>query len=176
MKINILNIPEDGLNLQFSLAEDSFPSLISEKEELDFSLLKVEVASSIRRVRQSLFFTGTLDAAVDIPCSRCLETVHMALKVNFNYTLLPEVTTEKEDIELKTEDLDVSYYSGEVIDLNPIIFEQIMLQIPMKVLCSESCKGLCPHCGTNLNVGKCDCQSDVTDSRFAVLKNFKVEK
>jgi uncharacterized protein len=174
LKINILNIPEDGLNLQFSLAEDSFPDLISDKEKFAFSLRQVDVSSSLRKVRQSIFFTGTLDAALEMPCSRCLETANLALKTDFNYTLLPEVATSKEEIELRTEDLDVSYYTGELIDLTKIIFEQVMLQIPMKALCNELCKGLCPRCGINLNVEKCDCSSNFTDKRLAVLKNFKV--
>lgn len=174
MKINILNIPEEGLNLQFSITEESFPDLISEKEKFDFSLRRVDVSGSVRKVHQSIFFAGTLDTTLDTPCSRCLETVCLPLKADFNYTLLPETTTGKEEMELKVEDLDVDYYAGEVIDLAPIIFEQIMLQIPMKVLCNESCKGLCPRCGINLNTANCDCRDDLVDERLAVLKKFKV--
>jgi uncharacterized protein len=88
--------------------------------------------------------------------------------------LLPEAVIGKEEIELRMEDLDVDYYTGEVIDLTPIIFEQIMLQIPMKALCNELCKGLCPHCGINLNKANCDCREDIIDERLAVLKNFRV--
>lgn len=172
MKINILNIPEEGLNLHFSLAEDSFPGLISEKEKFAFALRRVDISGSVRKARQSVFFAGTLDAALEMPCSRCLETANLSLKEDFNYTLLPEVATGKEEIELRTEDLNVSYYAGEVIDLTPIIFEQIMLQIPMKVLCNESCRGICPRCGINLNMGKCDCRNDFIDERLAVLKNL----
>jgi len=174
VKINILNIPEEGLNLQFSLAEGSFPDLISEKEKIDFSLRQVDVSGSVRKVRQSIFFAGTLNTALETPCSRCLETACLPLRADFNYTLLPEAATGKEEIELRMEDLDVGYYAGEVIDLTPIIFEQIMLQIPMKVLCNELCKGLCPRCGINLNTANCDCRNDFIDERLAVLKNFKV--
>jgi len=172
VKINILNIPEEGLNLQFSLAEDSFPDLISEKEKCTFVLRRVDISGSVRKVRRSVFFAGTLDLALETPCSRCLETANLSLKADFNYTLLPEVSTGKEEMELSAEDLDVVYYAGEVIDLTPIIFEQIMLQIPMKVLCNESCKGICPRCGINLNMGKCDCRSDFIDERLVVLKTL----
>ena len=172
MKINILNIPEEGLNLQFSLAEDSFPGLISEKEKFAFVLRRVNISASVRKVRRSVFFAGTLDVDLETPCSRCLETANLSLKADFNYTLLPEVTTGKEKIELSTEDLDVGYYAGEIIDLTPVIFEQIMLQIPMKVLCKDSCMGICPLCGINLNMEKCDCRSDFIDERLTVLKTL----
>ena len=98
----------------------------------------------------------------------------MPLKAEFSHTLLPEDGTVKEEIELKTEDLEVGYYSGEVIDLVPIRLEQILLQTPMKILCNESCKGLCSHCGINLNTANCDCRSGFIDERLSVLKHFKV--
>lgn len=174
MKVNIIDIPEEGLNLQFSLTEGSFPDLISEKEKFDFSLRRVDVSGSLRKVRQSIFFAGTLDVALEMFCSRCLETVYLPLRTVFDYTLLPESATGKKETELKIKDLETDHYSGEVIDLVPIIFEQIMLQIPMKALCKESCKGLCPHCGINLNTANCNCRGDLVDERLAVLKNFKV--
>lgn len=174
MKINILNIPEEGLNLQFSLAEESFPDLISGKGEIDVSLRRVDVSGSVRKVRQGIFFAGTLDVVLETPCSRCLETACLSLRTDFNYTLLPEAATGKEEVELRTEDLDVDYYAGEVIDLTPMIFEQVMLQVPMKALCNELCKGFCPRCGINLNTAGCDCRNDLIDERLTVLKNFIV--
>jgi uncharacterized protein len=49
------------------------------------------------------------------------------------------------------------------------------LQVPMKILCSEECKGLCPNCGVNLNTGSCNCRREMTDERLAALKNFRVK-
>jgi uncharacterized protein len=174
VKINILNIPEDGLALQFSLEGGSFSALMSEKDKLYYGLGKVDVSGSVRKARQNIFFAGTLETVMKTECSRCLEAVPFPLKAEFNYTLLPEVGSVKEEVELKTEDLDVGYYSGEVVDLAPIIFEQMMLQIPMKVLCNESCKGLCILCGINRNMESCDCRSNFIDERLVVLKKFKV--
>jgi uncharacterized protein len=176
MKINILNIPEEGLNLQFSLAGDSFSGLLPDGEEPDFSLPRIDVSGFIKKAEQNLFISGTIETVMETQCCRCLEEARLPLKAGFSYTLLPETEPVKADIELKTEDIEVGYYSGEVIDLAPIIFEQIMLQIPMKALCGESCRGLCPHCGINLNVESCDCRSDFIDERLAVLKNFRVQK
>ena len=174
MKINILNIPEEGLDLKFSLEAGSFSHLLPDKEDFDFSLDRVYFTGSIRKLGQSIFFAGTFETRLKTQCDRCLEDAYLPIKADFRYTLLPEVATGEEKIALKTEDLDVGYYAGDVIDLTPIIFEQIMLQIPMKVLCRESCQGLCSRCGINLNAGSCDCHSDFIDERLKVLQNFKI--
>jgi len=174
MKINILNIPDDGLNIGFPLAEDAFCGLLSKKEKLDFSFRQVDVSGFIRKVRDNIFFEGNLETVLETQCCRCLEEAYLPLKTEFSYTLLPEAGTVKEEIELKTEDLEVGYYSGEVIDLAPMILEQILLQAPMKILCNESCKGLCSHCGINLNVASCDCRSVSIDGRLSVLKHFRI--
>jgi uncharacterized protein len=174
VKINVLNIPEEGLELQFSLTENIFSDFIPDKSKFDFSLDGIGVSGLVRKTRQSIYFTGTAETVLKTGCSRCLEAAYLPLKAEFSYTLLPEPDAVKEDIGLSANDLDVGYYIGEVVDLDPVIFEQIMLQIPIKVLCHESCKGLCPHCGMNLNMGKCDCRSNFIDERLAVLKNLKL--
>ena len=83
----------------------------------------------------------------------------------------PEI---KEELELKKEELEISHYYGDFVDLVPILCEQIILLIPIKPLCSPECKGLCPQCGTNLNYSSCDCPRCCIDSRMAALKNFKI--
>ncbi len=174
MKINILNIPEEGLNVKFSLEAGTFSPLLPDKEKFDFSLDRVDVTGDLRKVGQSIFFTGTFETLLKTECGRCLEYAYLPIKADCRCTLLPEVEQGEEKIALKTEDLDIGYYAGQVIDLTPIIFEQIMLQIPMKVLCRESCKGLCSRCGINLNTGSCDCHIDFIDERLKVLKHFKI--
>jgi len=174
MKINILNIPDEGLNIRFTLVEDAFYSLLPEKGKLGFSFRQVDVSGFIRKVNDNVFFAGNLETVLETQCCRCLEEAYLPLKIEFSQTLLPEAGTVKEEIELKTEDLEVGYYSGEVIDLVPIILEQILLHVPMKILCNESCKGLCSHCGINLNVASCDCRGVSIDGRLSVLKHFRI--
>jgi uncharacterized protein len=176
MKINVITIPEEGLSVQFSLAGSLFPGLISEAgsegSQDAFTLEKVDIAGSIKRYRQSLSFTGHLSTVLATTCGRCLEEAQLPIKAGFSYTLLPATGTGKDEVELQTEDLEIVYYDGEIIDLAPLIAEQVILQIPIKVLCRESCRGLCPQCGTNLNMGGCDCSKDFIDPRWAVLKNI----
>jgi uncharacterized protein len=178
MKINVITIPEEGLSVQFSLAGSLLPDIIPEigleAGQADFNLKKVDIAGSIKRYGQSLSFTGRLETVLETTCARCLEEAQLPVQTDFWYTLLPATGTGKDDVELQTEDLEIVYYDGEIIDLVPLIAEQVLLQMPMKVLCRESCRGLCPQCGTNLNRGGCDCRKDFTDPRWAVLKNIKI--
>ncbi|HQP29583.1 MAG TPA: DUF177 domain-containing protein, partial [Syntrophales bacterium] len=62
----------------------------------------------------------------------------------------------------------------DTLDLDPIVYEQILLQIPLKILCREDCRGLCPHCGANLNDGPCRCPEEAVDGRFSALKKLKI--
>ena len=76
--------------------------------------------------------------------------------------------------ELSPDDLDLDYYTGEIVDLESILREQIILMLPLKPLCDESCKGLCPHCGADLNLETCTCPADAVDSPFARLAKLKI--
>ena len=68
------------------------------------------------------------------------------------------------------QELDTAFYQDGVIDLRQLVREQIFLMLPMKPLCQESCAGLCPVCGTNLNTGSCECSPEWEDPRLAPLK------
>ena len=121
-----------------------------------------------------MFIDGTLETTVTANCCRCLEATHLPIKTSFRYTFIPEKKGSKQEDELSTEDLEYGYYQDDVIDLDNLIFEQVMLQIPIKVLCTDACKGLCAHCGINLNTANCGCHAEFIDERLAVLKKLKV--
>jgi uncharacterized protein len=184
LKINVVQIPDSGLNLQFSKEGDWFSELLLDKGECDFTLGRVDVSCSVNKVRETIVVEGTVETVVGTDCSRCLEPVQAPLKGEFRYVLVPapDLTGEKSgdkfgaEKELNPDEVDCGYYEGEIIDLDPLVFEQIVLQIPLKALCGESCKGLCPRCGTNLNTGSCDCPVGPVGGKFAALKNFKVNK
>jgi uncharacterized protein len=178
MKINVITIPEEGLGVKFSLTGSMLDGLISAAGPGSlpgaFILQKVEVAGSIKKYRQSLAFTGHLETLLSTACARCLEEALLPVQTDFSYTLLPVSGPGQNEVELQTEDLEIVYYEGEIIDLAPLMAEQVILQIPMRVLCRESCQGLCPRCGANLNEGACDCPQEVIDPRWAGLKNIKL--
>ncbi len=175
LKINVVTIPEEGLSVVFSGDNKWFQESFPQSDEIGFTLQKVDVTFNITKASSTVFIKGSLLATLCIACSRCLEDVILSVGGDFAYTMVPMTPETREEVELEAEELEISYYQGDFIDLAPIIYEQIILQIPIKPLCSEDCKGLCPRCGTNLNAASCDCSLEVTNGRLAALKNFKIK-
>jgi uncharacterized protein len=175
LKINVVLIPEEGQNFVFSEDGTWFKGCFKDSDFPDFTLRQVDVSCLITKVSNAVFIKGTFSAFIDFYCSRCLEQANLPIGADFAYTLIPAKAETREDLELTAEELEISYYQGDFIDLTPIICEQIILQIPIKVLCSEECKGLCPHCGINLNTSSCNCHLNVINSRMAVLKDFRIK-
>lgn len=175
LKINVFLIPEEGHHFVFSEGDAWFKTCFQEGEAPDFSLEKIDVDCLITKTSGTVFIKGLFSAFINICCSRCLENTKVKIGSDFAYTLLPAKAEKREELELKPEELEVSYYQGDFIDLTPIICEQIILQIPIKVLCRDECKGLCQQCGVNLNVTSCNCKTGFRDSRLAVLKNFTIK-
>jgi uncharacterized protein len=175
LKINQTILPAEGLRLTFAEGAAWFKECFSEDELPGFSLVKAEVNCLITKSGDTVYIRGELAAQISQACDRCLETATVPISGDFSYTLIPEKAETAEELELSAEELEKVYYQGDFIDLAPIICEQIILQAPMKILCADDCKGLCPHCGANLNTASCNCRLDVVDDRLAVLKNFRVK-
>jgi uncharacterized protein len=175
LKINVFLIPEEGQKFVFSEDGTWFKECFKDSESLDFTLDKVDVDCLVTKTSNTVFIKGLFSAQIDISCSRCLEKAKLSIGSDFAYTLLPAKAETREDAELTPEELEICYYEGDFIDLAPVICEQIILQVPIKVLCSEDCKGLCQRCGINLNNSSCNCRVDFVDSRLAVLKDFKIK-
>jgi uncharacterized protein len=175
LKINVVTIPEEGLNIDFSGDNKWFQESFTQSDEIGFTLQKVDVVFNITITDGNVFIKCRLFATLCIACSRCLEDVILSVSGDFAYTMEPMKTDTREEVELAPEELETSYYQGDFIDLAPIIYEQIILQIPIKSLCAEDCKGLCFRCGTNLNKVSCDCSLEVIDERLAILKNFEIK-
>ncbi len=79
-------------------------------------------------------------------------------------------------MELRAEDLEVGYYDGKGIEVNDVFWEQVALEIPMRVVCSEECRGICPKCGANRNREACTCENSAAPGPFDVLKKLKGKK
>ena len=117
---------------------------------------------------------GRLTAKIELTCSRCLEPFTFPVSTDFDLRYVPRTENVGEgETEVKEDDLATAFYSDDQIDLAQLITEQLHLALPMKALCVEACKGLCPQCGTNLNTASCDCSQRWTDPRLEALKQFK---
>lgn len=114
---------------------------------------------------------GAVRTRLEAACSRCLGPVALPVEREFDLTYRPMSTIARDDeIELPPDELDVGFYEGEGIQLADVMVEQVILAFPMKVICREDCRGLCPTCGADRNRETCRCPELQADSPFAALR------
>lgn len=133
---------------------------------------KIAVTGSKGAGAGEFLIEGTFQFQAAISCARCLEPVPFANTSEFAVTFRPHPsagTADDPEIEIEEGDLDVEYYSEPQVALEQLAGEQIELALPMRIVCAESCKGLCPRCGANRNRGECGCQPEVIDDRLQAL-------
>ncbi|MGA7615007.1 MAG: DUF177 domain-containing protein [Thermoanaerobaculia bacterium] len=121
-------------------------------------------------VEGSVRFDGELN------CARCLGGMPFANDSGFAVRYRPrssEEVQEEEEHEIHEEELDVEYYDERAVSIHDLAAEQIQLSIPMKPLCDENCRGLCPQCGADLNREKCECSTESTDARWDALREIR---
>jgi uncharacterized protein len=136
----------------------------------------VDLAFDIHKDQEQFRLVGQVRTTLELLCSRCLEPFTWPVDPSFDLRYQPHASNTGEgEREIEEDDLTTAFYENETIDLGQLMREQFYLSLPMKPLCSEDCKGLCPTCGTNLNRGACDCKPAWEDPRLAVLKSFKKE-
>jgi uncharacterized protein len=134
----------------------------------------VELEFDIHKDKDKFRLIGHLRTELELPCSRCLEPYRFLVDSDFDQRYLPAAAASTDpDREVQEDDLETSYYSDDQIDLGELMREQFYLALPMKPLCRDDCRGLCPQCGTNLNTGTCDCSPVWEDPRLAALKAIK---
>ena len=104
------------------------------------------------------------EASYETTCARCNKPMVKTLAFSFTEHFVRSV--------FKTEDDELYPYEGEKLDLTEAFFDNLFLEMPMTSVCSESCKGLCPVCGADLNRGQCDCQKNKIDARFSALESL----
>ena len=115
-----------------------------------------------------LSITGRTDVTIGIPCDRCLEDVPIVFSLDLSkeIDLARFLADDPEELE------DASYMIGTNLDVDQLIFGEILVSWPTKVLCREDCKGICKRCGTNLNLAECRCQKTEPDPRMAAIQDI----
>ena len=150
--------------IETELALTSFESRLGDypilkKQPISLHLSTVENAA--------VHITGTVDIDIAIPCSRCLEEVPTNMHFDIDKTLK---ITDGALVDEEMEETD--YLIGFELDVDKLVYAEILVNWPMRVLCKDDCKGICKVCGMNLNKGTCSCDSFVPDPRMAAFQDI----
>jgi len=174
LQISIKSIPDTGKDLSLDLGQQWFDHWREEDPGLEFSQANLRGTVSLAKHGHDILVRGRLQGELGLSCGRCLEPFAAPVETDFDLLLVPAPQGEgPEEQELSAQELDLDFYTGETVDLEAIIREQVILMIPLKPLCREDCRGLCPVCGTNLNRESCTCQAEKSNSPFARLAKLK---
>ncbi len=165
MRLTVSHIPESGIEEDLKLPLALYDDSPEKKVHVHFKAFKLD---------GRVFVKGTVASDVPTTCSRCLKTLVFPLNVNIDVQYIPLFESgEGEEKELKSDELDVSFYQNDEIDIVNMVKEQMLLSVPMKPLCDTDCKGICHTCGINLNEALCKCNTEVIDPRLEPLKKLK---
>lgn len=132
------------------------------------------VSGKIRLSGNEVFVSGHVETRAQLECDRCLKPVQLPVSADFALEYIPGAEYESgSTAALSEEEMSVSVFDGESIDVDEIVKEQILLAVPVRTLCQADCKGICPECGIDLNTSQCNCTADEVDPRWAALKKLK---
>lgn len=160
MELNLLPI----LNCEGKRLSVDTTLQLSLRPEDNFRLTEpVKLTGQIVNIGGSLELEAEGRANLSLTCDRCVESFETEIPFQIQERFKKEDNTGEE------ENPDITILEGTSIDLAELAYDALVLSIPTKVLCKEDCKGICPICGQNLNLGVCDCDDRPTDPRFDVL-------
>lgn len=170
MKIDISCLEQEPL--QFSERFTVGPERLD--NDVVTTPVTVRLEGEVRADGEAVTVFGRFRAEGTVACSRCLDEVEWSVKEPYSVEYRwPANAPIEDEVGLDEDDLDVSFLEGNELDLLELAAEQILLALPMRILCDEGCAGLCPTCGANRNRGAvCECPPEV-DPRWQALAGLK---
>ncbi len=178
MYIHLEEVKRNDVALAVVKQVECFPSLVELQEMGACSFLEpLRVSINASCEFDQIRVSGSIATQIKLSCSRCLNEYAIELDVPFTiyYTKATNIPQDAE-LELAENDLMTSTYDGDVIDLTSEIAAQIIMEIPIKPLCNDDCRGLCSVCGAELNISECGCSQHLTSLKFSALSNLKVKR
>jgi uncharacterized protein len=134
----------------------------------------VEEHHGKHQVVKDIRIQGNLATSLELACARCLDPVVQNLTRKFDLLYRPLGTDAgHEELSVTVAEAEIGYYQGEGLLLEDAVREQVLLSVPLKVVCREDCKGLCPVCAKNRNTEPCSCVQPLQDPRWAALKDIR---
>lgn len=157
----------------------NFPSLVELQEEGGCRFLTpLDLEFTAVREYDHIRVDGRVDLDVNLSCSRCLASfdTHVGSSFTIFYTKSSDAVHPDEEVELGEKELASAVYDGDEIDVTGEVAEHVLIELPLKPLCREECKGLCTQCGVDLNSGSCGCKKQTGSLAFSALKNLKLDR
>ena len=149
---------------EVSIEMNSFESRLGEFPILQKSPVVLTITN---QENKTLFIRGAVDVTLSIPCGRCLEEVPTQICFDIDKKLdIAESVLVDDEME------ENDYLIGFELDVDKLVYAEILVNWPMKVLCKEDCEGICKVCGANLNKGDCGCQRTELDPRMAAIQDI----
>lgn len=142
-----------------SYEEPVFSSRMGEYDVVTSESFKIEVANV---AKNKLHITGNGSVTLAIPCSRCLSNVDTIV----DFEIDNEISLEDDEAE------EQCFITSHSLDVDKMLYMEILLNVPGKVLCKEDCKGICTVCGNNLNISECGCDTFVPDPRMSAINDI----
>ena len=134
----------------------------------------VEEHHGKHQVIKDIRLRGKLATRLELLCARCLDPVEQKVTREFDLLYRPLGTDAgRDELSVTDAEAEISYYQNVGILLEDTLREQVLLALPLKITCREDCRGLCPHCGKNLNLEACSCAVPMEDPRWAALKEVR---
>ena len=161
---NVVKSINKEVSEEVSIELTSFESRLG-----DFPILQKSpvVLTVTNQENKTVFIRGSVDVTVSIPCGRCLEEVPTQICFDIDKKL---DITDGALVDDEMEEND--YLIGFELDVDKLVYAEILVNWPMKVLCKEDCEGICKVCGANLNKGDCGCQRTELDPRMAAIQDI----
>lgn len=168
MLVERSRIPGEGLDLRIH-EEPHWEGV----DGLWISLDPVEASFHLERKGDGILAEGTFTTTAVVPCSRCSEPVSVPISDQFVILYLGATETFRgEEVELAATEMDVDVLKDDCLDLSSLLRENVLLNLPLQPLCRADCRGLCPHCGINLNDASCQCRAQEPDPRLRPLQHL----
>lgn len=163
MILRVSDIPDQGLTFEDASV---FPAPFADQ---NWRLERVRL--DVARDGDDVVVTGDVESTVPTTCGRCLEEFPVRVRLAVDVRFIPRPPTGNR-VELGSDDLDLDFYDQDKLNLAALIESETALALPMRPLCQEDCRGLCPVCGGNRNLVACACHERAPDPRLAGLRDL----
>lgn len=176
MKLAVTQLAEGDSQFTFNSQKDAWVREVMKSVAADGYTLKsdLNVDVQVTKLEPDYYVRGNLAFQVEQTCARCAEAFPLPLTHPFAVAMAHQNhRTPKTALAEESDELDIHFFEGKEIDLEPIVREQFVLSIPYQSLCAPDCKGVCQKCGTNLNMKVCGCPKGDGFSPFTVLEQLQ---